>query len=104
MNVLLRQVEQKIKRSYLTGWLAGVDRLLHRFHPIDDVLAMWDIERAREAAWTNGQALWALRDQASLSAEFVLALDHMVGFASRGELVPANSLLQKLGRNLLGSS
>jgi hypothetical protein len=101
VNVLLAEVEGTIKRSYLTGWLAGVDRLVHRFDRIDDVVAMWNIRRARDAAWTNGLALWALRDEPSLASEFLLALDRMVGFAGRGLLVPADSLLQRLGRRFL---
>jgi hypothetical protein len=100
VNVLLGQVEEKIKRSYLSGWLARVDRVVHRFHRIDDVVAMWDVGRARDAAWTNGQAMWALRDEPSLASEFLLTLDRMVGFASRGLLVPADSLFQKLGRRV----
>ena len=31
---------------------------------IDDVVAMWNVEKARDAAWANGEALWALRDDA----------------------------------------
>ena len=65
---------------------------------IDDVVAMWDVSRARDAAWTNGLALWALRDEPTLASEFLLTLDRMVGFASRGLLVPADSFVQKLGR------
>jgi Family of unknown function (DUF5995) len=100
VNVLLGEVEATIKRSYLSGWLAWADRVVHRFDRIDDVVAMWDVRRARDAAWTNGQALWALRDEPSLASDFLLALDRMVGFASRGLLVPAESLLRRLGRSL----
>src|SRR4029079_13313944 len=45
VNTLLAQVEQKIKRTSGTGWLAAGDRLVHRFHRIDDVVAMWDVAR-----------------------------------------------------------
>jgi hypothetical protein len=100
INLLLGQVEAQIKRSYLTGWLAAVDRIVHRFRRIDDVVAMWDIGRARDAAWTNGQALWALRDEPTLASQFLLTLDRMVGLASRGLLVPADSFAQKVGRLL----
>ena len=34
------------------------------------------------------------------AAEFLGTLDRMVGLASRGLLIPADSLLQKLGRHL----
>ena len=101
VNLLLAQVETKLKRFYVTGWLAWIDRLVHRFHRIDDVVAMWDVGRARDAAWTNGQALWALRDEPALADEFLLTLDRIVGLASRGLLIPADSLLQRLARALL---
>ena len=68
---LLAQVETRIKSSYLTGWLAWVDRLVHRLHRIDDVLAMWDVDRARDAAWTNAQALWALGGEPPLAADYL---------------------------------
>jgi hypothetical protein len=98
VNVLLGQVEAKLKRSYLSGWLAAVDRVVHRVDRIDDVVAMWNVGRARDAAWTNGQALWALRGEALLASEFLETLDRMVGLAGRGLLVPADSLIQKLSR------
>jgi hypothetical protein len=100
INALLGRVEAQIKRGYLTGWLAWVDRFVHRLRRIDDVVAMWDVGRARDAAWTNGQALWALRDQPTLASQFLLTLDRMVGFASRGLLVPADSFPQRLARLL----
>jgi hypothetical protein len=100
INGLLGQVEARIKRSYLTGWLAWADRFVHRFRRIDDVVAMWDIGRARDAAWTNGHALWALRDEPPLASQFLITLDRMAGLASRGLLVPADSIAQKLSRFL----
>jgi Family of unknown function (DUF5995) len=100
VNTLLAQVERQVKSAYLTGWLAWLDRLVHRLRRIDDVVAMWDVGRARDAAWTNAQALWALRDEPPLSGDYLLALDRMVGFASRGLLIPADSWLLKLGRAL----
>jgi hypothetical protein len=98
VNGVLAVVEARVKRSFVTGWLSLADRLVHRFHRLDDVVAMWDIERARDAAWTNGLALWTLRDDADLSASFLLTLDRMVGLASRGLMIPADTALQKLGR------
>jgi hypothetical protein len=98
VNLLLAQVEARLKRSYLTGWLGWIDRLVHRFHRIDDIVAMWDVGRARDAAWTNGQALWALRDEPSLADQFLLTLDRIVGLAGRGLLIPADSLLQRIAR------
>jgi hypothetical protein len=104
VNVLLAEVEATIKRSYMSGWLARADRLVHRFDRIDDVVAMWDVQRARDAAWANGQALWALRNDPSLASKFLTSLDRMVGFAGRGLLVPADSLVRKFGRFVSGSA
>ena len=98
VNELLTEVESHVKSAYLTGWLTWVDRLVHRLRRIDDVVAMWDVGRARDAAWTNAQALWALENEPSLASDYLLALDRMVGFASRGLLVPADSWLLKLDR------
>jgi len=61
---------------------------------------MWDVGRARDAAWTNAQSLWALGDESQLASDYMLALDRMVGFASRGLLIPADSWLLKVGRAL----
>ena len=100
VDALLDHVEARVKSQYVTGWLAWVDRLVHRLRRIDDVVAMWDVGRARDAAWTNAQALWALDEEPSLADDYLLALDRMVGLASRGLLIPADSLLLKLGRAL----
>ena len=62
------------------------------------MIAMWDISRARDAAWVNGEALWALRADADLRTDYVATLDRMVGFAGRGLLVPADTMLRRLAR------
>jgi hypothetical protein len=98
VNALLATVETRVKRIYLSGWLAALDRLVHRVDRLDDVVAMWDIRRARDAAWTNSETLWALRGTPELSSSFLAALDRMVGFAGRGLLVPAESWLHRLAR------
>ena len=100
VNGLLAAVEGQVKQRYLAGWLRSLDRVLHRVDRIDDVVAMWDVGRARNAAWANGEALWTIRESSELSASFLDTLDRMVGFASRGLLVPADTWLQKLARML----
>jgi uncharacterized protein DUF5995 len=98
VNELLARVEAKAKAAYLTGAVAAIDRLVHRVDRIDDVLAMWEVRRAREAAWTNAEALWSLRSDAGLRTEFVRVLDRMVGLAGRGLLVPADTLVRRVAR------
>ena len=82
---VLAQTEARVKSRFITGELAEVDGALGH---LDDCIAMWDVGRAREAAWTNAEALWALRGVPLLGAKFLLTLDRMVGFASRGLLLP----------------
>ena len=101
VNALLARVESRVKESYLTGWTKLASRLLHRAGHADDVVAMWDVTRARDAAWTNGLALWHLHGEPELSAQFLLTLDRMVGLAGRGLLEPQRSALGRL-RRLLG--
>jgi hypothetical protein len=70
-------------------------------HRLDDVVAMWDIARARDAAWTNAEALWALRSAPAVYQRYLAALDRSVGLAGRGLLTPADTWIGRLKR-LLG--
>ena len=104
INALLAEAEARLKKeTLLTGVLAAIDRLLKRFNRLGDIVAMWNVERARDAAWTNAETLWMLRDAPQLSAEYLASLDRLVGFAGRGLLVPSDSFLQRTGRRLRGA-
>jgi hypothetical protein len=85
VDPLLAETEAAVKRDYFTPLVAELDRV---FDGVDDVVAMWSVAEARKAAWTNGEALWRLRAYPALQADYLAALDGMVGFASRGLLVP----------------
>ena len=85
VNDLLERVEERVKADLATGALGHVERSLGE---VDDAVAMWKVSRAREAAWTNGETLWALRGVPAVRAEFAAALDRLVGFAGRGLLRP----------------
>jgi hypothetical protein len=84
VNPLLAQVEANIKAEFLTGPFAVAD---HLFGKLDDVIANFGIAEARAGAWSHGEAFWALRTEAALSATLLDTLDGLVGFASRGLLV-----------------
>jgi hypothetical protein len=84
VNKLLAQAQEKIEPMFKTGWLGWLDRVLGR---VDEVAQMWSIERAREAAWFNAEALWRVRDATELKTPFLATLDRTVGFAGRGLLV-----------------
>jgi hypothetical protein len=100
VNTVLAGVEAEVKQQFVGGWLRKLDRIVHRFDRIDDVVAMWDVSRARDAAWTNAETLWALRGQRDLYDAYLATLDRTVGFAGRGLLVPADSWLARVGRRL----
>jgi hypothetical protein len=82
VNKLLAKVEERIKREFLTGDLAVADEALGR---LDDVLAMWSVEAARDAAWNHAEALSNLPPFAR--EPYLDALAGVVGLAGRGLLV-----------------
>ena len=85
VDAILARVEDDIKHEFLEGLLDVADEALGR---LDDVLAMWSVERARDAAWTNAETLWALRGRPRLQSTFLLSLGRFVGLGSRGLLIP----------------
>jgi hypothetical protein len=100
INQLLATVEGQVRERYLSGWLHTIDRVVHRIHRLDDIVATWNISRARDAAWTNAEALWALRGNRKLSDRYLSTLDRTVGLAGRGLLSPADTWVARLGRFL----
>jgi hypothetical protein len=97
VNAILAATEERVKILYSTGAVGRLDRDLGR---ADDVLAMWKVERAREAAWVNGETLWALSSTPRVRAEFLRSLDRMVGFAGRGLLRPLPHLAATPARRM----
>jgi hypothetical protein len=85
INELLAVVEEHVKAELVTDALRDFDIALG---DLDDVIAMWNLARAREAAWTNAETLWTLRGVPQLRNEFLRSLDRLVGFAGRGLLRP----------------
>jgi hypothetical protein len=86
INTLLEKTEREVKVWFATGFVGIVDSALG---DVDDRIAMWDVARARDAAWVQAQTLWALRPLPALQGRFLETLDRVVGFAGRGLLVPA---------------
>jgi hypothetical protein len=83
LNDILEAVEDRVKTEFLTGILGEIDVLADR---VDDIVVMWSIRSAREAAWTHAEVLWSLRDSPALRAAFLSSLDGFTGFAGRGLL------------------
>jgi hypothetical protein len=85
VNQILEAVEITAMARMATGIIGEVSRDLGR---LDDVLAMWEVRKARDAAWTNAEVLWALRPHPQVASDYVAVLDRMTGFAGRGLLIP----------------
>jgi Family of unknown function (DUF5995) len=82
INSVLEAVEQQIRESFEGG-------LAYVVPGLQDVVANWDIQKARETAWQNALILWSVRQTApALEPQFLDSLDHLVGFAGRGLLTP----------------
>ncbi len=85
VNEILAQTEAEVAQAYMTPLMKELDR---EFDGVEDVVANWCVRTARSAAWTNGAALWHLREHETLLDDYLATLDRMVGFAGRGLLVP----------------
>jgi hypothetical protein len=84
VNAILARVEQEVKSRLRSELTDVADEALGR---LDDVLAMWSVDRARDAAWTHAEVLWELRGNPLLEDAYIDTLAHIVGLAGRGLLV-----------------
>lgn len=85
IDPLLAETEAKVRRELATGLVGWADEALGE---LDSVVAMWNVRKARAAAWVNAETLWALRGVPFAAARYAVTLDRMVGFAGRGLLRP----------------
>jgi len=85
VNEILERVEDTVKARYATGLVGVADEALGR---LDNVLAMWSVARARDAAWTQTETLWVLQSFPALADDYMAALARIVGLAGRGLLLP----------------
>jgi hypothetical protein len=85
VNDILVQMEDALREQLTTGIAGKIDRT---FGDVDSVVMMWNVRRARAAAWTNGEVLWLLRPTPRLQADYLSHLDQFASFAGRGLLVP----------------
>jgi Family of unknown function (DUF5995) len=83
IDPLLAETEARVRADFATGVVGWADEALGE---LDSVVAMWNVRRARSAAWVNAETLWAIRDVPFAGARFVVTLDRLVGLASRGLL------------------
>jgi tetrahydromethanopterin S-methyltransferase subunit G len=84
VNAILSSVEERVKSFLENEFLRDIDR---DFGKVDDVVAMWSIEHAREHAWLTATALWELRGNKTATDDLLGAVDRLVGFAGHGLLL-----------------
>ncbi|MBS0262695.1 MAG: hypothetical protein JSS02_12145 [Planctomycetes bacterium] len=84
INHVLAAVEAQQKDRFIPPEWRAIDGLLLR---LDDVVALWKVEAARDAAWTNGHVIWSLRGTLA-ERPFIETLAATVQRASQALLIP----------------
>ena len=85
VNELLAACESKVRRTFLTEAGRQVDA---EVGPVVHLVDSWNIDKARDVAWVNAEAMWAIRHVGSLAERYREALARTVGMASRCLLTP----------------
>jgi len=85
VNELLAACESTVRRSFLTEVGQAAD---DQVGPVVHLISSWNIEKARDVAWVNVEALWTMRIIGSLADRYRAALAGTVGMASRYLLTP----------------
>ncbi|MDT7783420.1 MAG: hypothetical protein QOF58_1839 [Pseudonocardiales bacterium] len=85
VNDLLAACEAKIRRSFLTD--AGQAAEAH-IAAVAHLISSWKIDKARDAAWVNVEALWSMRSLGALADRYRESLARTVGMTSRCLLTP----------------
>ena len=85
VNGLIAKAEKRMKAWMMTGLLKELDLA---FNPVDNVVAIWNVEKARDAAWVGAEVIWSLRALPPLRSDYEAMDDRAVGFAGRALLTP----------------
>ncbi len=84
VNQLLMQVEGQLRATLLVGTPLENGGA---FAPLEDIVANWSVEDARQAAWDHSQAFWNLRALPPIQTASLDALDGLTELASSGLLI-----------------
>jgi hypothetical protein len=85
VNDLLAACEAKIRRSFLTEAAQAAEA---HIGAVAHLISSWKIDRARDAAWVNVEALWSMRSLGALADRYRESLARTVGMTSRCLLTP----------------
>jgi hypothetical protein len=84
VNEILAATLEEVKPWLEDALLALAD---HAFGNVDDQVALFSVGRAREAAWTRGEVLWALRGLPGVVEAYADVTDRGAGLTTRAILV-----------------
>ena len=84
VNQILEKVEIQMRPALLVGTPLAKGG---HFAPLEDILAMWSVTAARQAAWDHSQALWQLRTVRPVQRASFDAVDGLTELASNGLLI-----------------
>jgi hypothetical protein len=90
LNPILQEVETTVRDWFLDGLLEEFD---NHFEKVDTIIANWSLVEARSAAWNHAETLWRIRNIDFIEEAYIDGLDGLVGFAGRGLMLKAGSLL-----------
>jgi hypothetical protein len=85
VNDLLAACEAKIRRSFLTEAAQAAEA---HIGAVAHLISSWKIDKARDAAWVNVEALWSMRTLGALADRYRESLARTVGMTSRCLLTP----------------
>lgn len=84
VDAILDAAEQSIRETFEPPDLRPIDQHLAA---VANLVADWDINTARDVAWTTAIAFWDIRDHQTATGLLLDTLAHTVAMASRGLLI-----------------
>ncbi len=85
VDTILGSLDQQVRESFETGVVLELDRAAAG---LENVIGNVSIAALRQGAWESATALWHLRADERLSADFVRGLDDVAAAAGRTLMVP----------------
>lgn len=85
VNDILAVVSDQVKQTLATGIIGEIDQDLGR---IDDIIAIWSVRNARDAAWIESKLLFASRNIPFFNDTVLAKLDLDFSIVSRALLLP----------------
>ena len=83
---MLDAIEERIREELMPG-----PDLLEMADPLTHLIGSWELDQARQAAWSAARVLWDVRELPRLYKEFAHSLDAGAGLVSRCLLTPLGS-------------